>query len=228
MSADVLRVLLATSNPGKVRELQAHLAGLPVEVCGLRDVPLPPGGEVEETGDTFAANAILKAVGYGRVAGLLTLADDSGLEVDALGGAPGVYSARFAGHHADDATNNALLLERLAGREDRSARFRCVVAVYVPPHLRLEDSPPALPFVEDASLLPGERLLLSSGAAEGDVLTAARGEGGFGYDPLFLSRDLGVTFAEAPLEAKAQVSHRGRALAAVIAWLKGACILAGE
>lgn len=220
------QVLLATSNPGKVRELRARLASLHIDVLGLADVPLPPGGEVEETGTTYAANATLKAVGYGRAANLPTLADDSGLDVDALDGAPGVYSARFAGPGATDALNNALLLERLAGVTHRAARFRCVVALYLPPHLQLPDLPATLttagltlapPF---DGALPGERLILSAGSTEGTILHDPHGDGGFGYDPLFLSHELHTSFAEASIEAKGAISHRGRALEPVERWLR--------
>jgi len=214
------RLLLATSNRGKVRELQA-LLGEVVEVVTL-DAVQQPEGEVEETETTFEGNAVLKAVAYGRASGEITLADDSGLEVDALGGQPGVFSARWAGTAGDDAANNVLLLERMAEVPDeaRTARFRCAVAVYFPPSVDaqgLQGLLSAWPALRLQRLPDGanECVVVSFGAAEGRMLRARRGEGGFGYDPLFLSSDLGQTFAEASLEAKSGVSHRGRAFAAV-------------
>lgn len=219
------RVLLATLNKGKVRELQAMLGDL-VDVVTLDDVERPEG-EVEETATTFEGNAILKAVAYGRVAGEITLADDSGLEVDALGGEPGVYSARWAGKAGDDAANNALLLARMADvpDEDRTGRFRCTVAVYLPPGTDVESvraEVEAHPQLSLHRLGDGERewVIVSAGHAEGRILRTPRGHNGFGYDPLFLSDDLDVTFAEASIEAKRTVSHRGRAFANVAAVLR--------
>ncbi|MBH24631.1 MAG: non-canonical purine NTP pyrophosphatase [Myxococcales bacterium] len=215
------RLLLATGNPGKLVELRARLGDLPVEVVGLGDLPERPA-EVPETGDTFAANAILKAVGYGRDTGLPALADDSGLAVDALSGAPGVYSARFAGPDATDADNNALLLEKLADTptEERGAHFCCVIALWLPSGhpatlTALAAARAAGLTVRPVAETEDEWLILSEGRAFGRLLTAPVGEGGFGYDPLFLSDDLGVTFAEASGPQKLTVSHRGRALDAL-------------
>lgn len=182
------KVVLASRNEKKVKELASILAPWKVEVVPVS--AFPEANEVEETGTTFEANAILKAESVCADTGLPALADDSGLAVDALDGAPGVYSARFSGPDATDASNNALLLEKLSGREDRSARFCCVIAF----------------------ARPGEETLTFYGESEGDILTEARGDCGFGYDPLFLSRDLKKTFAEADGEEKHSVSHRGRAL----------------
>jgi len=185
-------VYCATSNPGKLREFQ--LAAPDFDVRALPKSVPPP----EEHGDTFEANAIQKAVAYGRhVAGYL-FADDSGLEVDALNGAPGVHSARYAGDFATDAANNALLLERLRGVENRTARFVCVIAL-----------------VHDGKLVKTFR-----GAVEGQILDEERGAGGFGYDPLFYHQPFGSTFGEAAIEQKMQASHRGQALSAMFTYLR--------
>jgi len=185
-------VYCATSNPGKLREFQ--LAAPDFDVRALPKSVPPP----EEHGDTFEANAIQKAVAYGRhVAGYL-FADDSGLEVDALNGAPGVHSARYAGDFATDAANNALLLERLRGVENRTARFVCVIAL-----------------VHDGKLVKTFR-----GAVEGQIIDEARGAGGFGYDPLFYHQPFGSTFGEAAIEQKMQASHRGQALSAMFTYLR--------
>jgi XTP/dITP diphosphohydrolase len=155
-----------------------------------------PGATLpEETGDTYAANALIKARAGVRLTGALTLGDDSGLELDALDGAPGLHSARFGGFGLDDAGRNRLLLEALRGVEEarRTARFRCVIAMVD---------------------VDGREQLVE-GAAEGRILTAPRGTGGFGYDPLFYYPPLGRTFGELSGPQKAQVSHRGRAVQAV-------------
>ena len=183
--------MLATLNAGKVREIAPLLADLPLEVRALTDVPgavLP-----EETGLTYAENALLKARAV-SLTGVLALADDSGLEVDALDGAPGVRSARYGGPGLDDAGRRGHLLEALAAVPEpaRTARFRCVIALVHPKGT--------------------ERLV--EGVAAGCILTAPRGRGGFGYDPLFYYPPLGRSFAELSEGEKSQVSHRGRALAA--------------
>ena len=184
-------LLIATRNAGKVAEFSDLLAGL--RVLSLGD--FPASTEVEETGLTFLQNACLKASSYARQTGLHALADDSGLEVDALGGAPGVYSARFAERHgagSGDAANNALLVEQLQTVPDpaRAARFRCVLALADP---------------------DGRILLTAAGWVEGSILRAPRGGGGFGYDPLFLIDSLGKTTGELPPAEKHRVSHRGAA-----------------
>ncbi len=183
-------IVVATRNKGKVAEIAAALAALPVEILSLNRFPAVP--EAEESGDTFAANAILKATHYALHTGRPCLADDSGLEVDALGGAPGVYSARYAGPGANDAACNAKLLAALANVPDdgRTARFRCVLA-YVDP---------------DGTLLTAE------GTCEGTILREPRGTGGFGYDPLFLLPGAEKTLAEMTVADKNAVSHRGQAL----------------
>lgn len=190
-----IRLLIATRNAGKLLELRALMADCAVEVVGPDEVPGLPR-DVEETGDTFRANAELKAATYARAAGCWALADDSGLEVDALDGAPGIFSARFAGPSADDAANNSKLLEALAGvpAGERSARFRCAAVCC------------------DAE---GAVVAIGEGATEGHILDAPSGDGGFGYDPLFFSDDLGKPFGQAAPAEKNRVSHRARALAAV-------------
>jgi XTP/dITP diphosphohydrolase len=185
-------VYCATSNKGKLREFQ--LAAPDFDVRALPN-PVPPP---DETGDTFEANAVLKAVAYGEHTEGYLFADDSGLEVDALHGAPGVYSARYAGEHATDAANNELLLANLQGIENRTARFVCVIAL-----------------VRDGNLVKTFR-----GTVDGTIIDATRGAGGFGYDPLFYCPTFGCTFGEATIEQKMQVSHRGRALAEMFTYLR--------
>jgi XTP/dITP diphosphohydrolase len=192
----LIRLTCATGNPGKLREFR--MAAGP---GGGVDIELLPGYSqippCAEDGLTFEANAILKARHYGRRTARLLFADDSGLEVDALGGAPGVYSARFAGPGATDAANNRLLLEKLQGIANRAARFVCVIA-----------------------LVEGECLLrVFRGVVEGRITNEPRGSGGFGYDPLFCHPPFGCTFGEAAPDQKFAVSHRGRALRAMVAWL---------
>ncbi len=193
------QLLLASRNAKKCAELAEILAPVGIELLSLKDFPAV--GEVAETGATFAENAALKAETVRDATGLSVLADDSGLEVEALNWAPGVYSARFAGPEADDLANNALLLAKLDGlpREKRRARFVCTLAL----------------------ARPDAETLYFTGRTEGEILTAPRGANGFGYDPLFLSADLNLTFAEAPGAAKHAVSHRGRALAEFTAYLSG-------
>jgi XTP/dITP diphosphohydrolase len=199
----VKRLVFATRNRGKLRELRQLLTPgefpLGVELLGLDDIEVP---EIPETGQTFAENAAAKARGVMEATGLPALADDSGLEVDALDGAPGVHSARYAGPGASDADRIALLLQDLAGvpAERRGARFRCVVA-----------------FVDPAD--PG-RVGLHEGSCEGRILETPRGSGGFGYDPVFYVEELGQTFAEAPAEQKNRLSHRGRAMRRLVAELR--------
>ncbi len=212
-SALPCRVVLATKNRGKVRELIALLDEPRIELVSLADV-LPPDFDVEETGTTFEANARLKAEAVAKLAGLPALADDSGLEVDALGGRPGVYSKRYAGPHATDADNNARLLEELSGvsADARTARFVCVLALAEP--------------VAPGSHEPGSShtQLIVRGACEGRIAEAARGTSGFGYDPLFVPDELeGRTLGEATPAEKNGLSHRGHALRALrpelVRWL---------
>jgi len=187
----MVKLLVATNNPGKVREYEDLLVGLPLEVT----FPAQEGIalEVEESGATFEENARLKALAYARASGLLTLADDSGLEVDALGGAPGVRSARYAGAGASDADRYQKLLDALVGvpEAQRTARFRCVVALAWP----------------DGTVRTAE------GRCEGQIGLAPRGEHGFGYDPVFIVDGFGgQTMAELPPEVKNRISHRARAV----------------
>ena len=185
----MIKLLVATNNPGKVREYEALLRGLPLTLT----YPAQEGIdiEVEETGSTFAENACLKAAAYARASGLLTLADDSGLEVDALGGEPGTRSARYAGQGASDEDRYRLLLSKLKGVpwERRTARFRCVIAVARP---------------------QGE-VRTAEGTCEGVIAFEPRGEHGFGYDPVFYMAECGQTMAELELEVKNRISHRARA-----------------
>lgn len=187
-------LVLATRNSGKIKELEALLSGLGFAVLGLG--AFPDIGEIEEIGTTFAENALLKARAVAQATGLVALADDSGLQVDALSGAPGVYSARYSGEGATDEKNNLKLLDALKDvpEDRRGCRFVSVVA----------------------ACAPNGPELLAEGRWEGRVLAAQRGAGGFGYDPLFLDLELGKSAAElAPAEKNAR-SHRGRALRALL------------
>lgn len=183
-------LLVATSNRNKLREIRAALKGLPIRILSLADVTEVP--LVRETGRTFEANARLKSLGYGRHFPGLTLAEDSGLEVDALGGAPGVRSARFSAPRPDDARNNRKLLRLLDGTPPgrRGARFVCEMALS-----------------SSGRLIRGIR-----GEVRGAIADAPRGNRGFGYDPVFYYPRLKKTFGELSLEEKSAVSHRGRAL----------------
>ena len=182
-------LLIATANTGKFREIRQLLLGTVDRLHAAADFPDLPA--VEEDGATFAENAVKKAQSAARVLRLPVIADDSGLLVDALDGRPGVRSARFAGENADDASNNAKLLDELAGLppEQRTAAFRCVIAL----------------------CLPDGECLTFAGELQGVILDAPRGTGGFGYDPLFLVPEFGQTLAEIPLDAKNMISHRGKA-----------------
>ncbi len=183
------RLLLATNNPGKAAEFRQLLAGCGWEL--VTPVELGLTIQVEETGQTYAENATLKAVEYARAGGLVTLADDSGLEVDALDGRPGVLYARYAGADRTDQERVQALLEELAGVHDdeRTARFRCVIAI------------------ADTT----GRVELMDGTVEGRIGHEPRGENGFGYDPIFLLPDRGMTTAELPPDEKNAVSHRAMA-----------------
>ena len=204
-----MKLFVGTRNPGKAREIRHVFTGLPFELVFPADQyleRLPEEADLER-GTSFTENAVAKARHFAERSGLPTLAEDSGLEVDALDGAPGVLSARWAkvqgekgrgkGEGDVDAANNARVLERLAGvpEERRTARYRCVVAYL--------ETPAATPELVEAT-------------CEGHILSEPRGSGGFGYDPLFYSADLKMTFAEAPPAAKHRVSHRGRAFRALI------------
>lgn len=181
-------IILATKNAGKVREIQDLLSAHAVKVQSLLDFgPLP--GAVED-GQTFDDNAYKKALHYAKVLGLPCLADDSGLCVDALGGRPGVFSARYAGEHGDDAANCAKVLEEMRGQTQRGAHFTCVLSLAT----------------------PGGPALTWEASCQGEILTEKRGENGFGYDPIFFYPPLGRSFAELSMAEKGRVSHRGKAL----------------
>jgi XTP/dITP diphosphohydrolase len=182
-------LLIATTNPGKLKELASLLSGCPFHLVSLAQAGI--SDDVPETGSTLEQNATLKAATYARVSGIPTLADDSGLEVDALGGGPGPLSARFAGEGAGDDQRIAYLLQRLEGVPDgeRNARFRSVIAV----------------------AWPGETVELHAGECYGSITRAPRGSNGFGYDPVFLLPELGRTMAELSTEEKNRLSHRSKA-----------------
>jgi XTP/dITP diphosphohydrolase len=185
------RVVLATGNAGKQRELATLLMPHGLDLILQSRLCIAP---IAETGATFEANALLKARNAASASGLAALADDSGLEVDSLGGRPGVHSARYAGEHATDEENNALLLRDLAGKTGplRAARYRCVIVFLRGP----DDAAP----------------LIASGTWEGRIAAAPRGESGFGYDPLFIARGFTCTVAQMSQADKNAVSHRGKAL----------------
>jgi XTP/dITP diphosphohydrolase len=192
-----LTIVLATRNPGKVRELAALLADLPIQVKSLLD--FPEVGPLPEEGDTYAANAVSKALAVARATGQVALADDSGLEVDALEGAPGVHSSRWLGEHATDADRNAAVLARLRDvpPERRTARFRAVAAIAFP----------------DLTVRTFE------GIVEGRIADRPAGVHGFGYDPIFLVPEHGRTMAELGPEIKDKISHRARAVQSARAYL---------
>jgi XTP/dITP diphosphohydrolase len=188
------RLIVATRNVHKVEEIRAILSAF--EVLDLSVLTDPP--EVEETGSTFLENAILKAQAISELTDALVLSDDSGLEVDSLGGDPGVYSARYAGEDGNDFLNNEKLLREMDGQSERTARFRCVIV-----------------------LARGGNVLADfSGAVEGHILQRNQGEGGFGYDPLFVPEGYERSFAELGEEIKNGLSHRSRALEGVVDWLR--------
>lgn len=190
MTSKHTTLLIATYNPGKVSEIADLLGGLNCQVIGFADLQEAPL-QVEETGTTFAENALLKAEQYHQLTGLPTLADDSGLVVDALNGEPGVYSARYGGEGLTNADQIKLLLEKMKNvpAEKRTARFVCSIALF------------------------GENLKqIFEGRCEGSITQNSRGSGGFGYDPIFLDAETGRTFAELSREEKAVRSHRGKAL----------------
>jgi XTP/dITP diphosphohydrolase len=192
-------LLLASQNPGKLAEMRHLAAGLPFRVVGPREVGILESPE--ETGSTFLENATLKALHYAGLSGLLTVADDSGISVDALGGEPGLYSSRFGGEGASDHDRNLLLLSRLAGvvEAERGARFTSAVVV-------ARGSATVFEIQE---------------TVEGRIALAPRGDHGFGYDPLFFYPPFGKTFGEVPADEKDRVSHRGKAFARLREFLVG-------
>jgi len=189
MADNAGKLLIATRNAGKFKELSALLSGCPFDLVSLADVGI--GKEVPETGSTFAENATIKATAYAGESGMLTLADDSGLEVEALGGEPGPLSSRYAGEGATDAQRIAFLLRKLENvpESDWDARFRCVIALAG----------------------PGRSVELYSGECRGLIVAGSRGRGGFGYDPVFLLPEAGKTMAELSPEEKNLISHRSAA-----------------
>ena len=194
-----MKVVLASNNPGKLRELDAVLRPMGWELVAQSALEVP---EAEETGTTFEANALLKARHAAACTGLAALADDSGIEVDALDGRPGVYSARYAGPQCDDEANNRLLLRELEGvpEDRRSARYQCVIVLV----RDAEDPDP----------------LIARGVWEGRILDVPRGSNGFGYDPLFYVPTHGCASAELAPDAKNAISHRGAALRALVEQLQ--------
>lgn len=185
-----MKIVLASRNKKKIAELQTLLGEYieGIEILSLDDVGIL--GEIEENGNSFSENALIKARAAAE-SGYIGIGDDSGLEVDALGGAPGIYSARYAGGHGDDEANNQLLLKNLEDKTDRSARFVCALACVYP---------------------DGREDICVIGKAEGEIISEYRGAGGFGYDPLFYFPPLGKTFGELSAEEKNRVSHRSDAI----------------
>lgn len=199
MSNPPRRAVLASDNPGKLRELRALLAEIDLEIVPQRALGIPPA---EETGASFLENALVKARHAARASGLPAIADDSGIEVDALNGAPGVHSARYAGATASDLDNLLKLIEAIRDVPEgaRSARYQCVIA-----------------FVRSAD---DTAPVIGRGTWEGRLITTPKGEHGFGYDPIFLVPEYGRTAAELPPELKNRLSHRGQALRALLAKLR--------
>lgn len=188
------KIVMATGNPGKIREIARLLDGLGVEVVAQSELGVT---DADENGATFAENSLIKARHAAETTGLPAIADDSGLSVDALGGAPGVHSARYAGDAGDEA-NNDKLLAALEGAGDRGAAFHCVATYFA----------------------PGEEPLVAAGEWRGEILHARRGDGGFGYDPLFFVPECGCTSAELPAAEKNRRSHRGQALRELVRLLE--------
>jgi XTP/dITP diphosphohydrolase len=190
---DISKLVIATGNAGKLKEIRLLLAPLQIEVLPQSDFNVP---EAAEPYCTFVENALAKARHASQLTGLPALADDSGICVDALGGAPGVISARYAGEPRSDERNNSHLLDALKNQQNRNAHYHCVMVL-----VRHADDP---------------QPVIAEGSWYGEILSAPRGEGGFGYDPLFLDTQLGQTGAELPLETKNRISHRGLALATLV------------
>ena len=195
----ITELVLASGNKGKLAEFQRLLDGLDVQIHSMKDYP--EIGEIVEDGSTFAENALIKARAVCKATGKPAMADDSGLAVDALNGAPGIYSARFAGEQRSDADNNAKVLQLMetVADADRTARFFCVIAI----------------------VLPDGREYTVEGTCEGIILHALRGEVGFGYDPLFYVESMNKTFAELTMEEKNRISHRGHANRKAVEIIRG-------
>lgn len=193
MSQDSMPLLIGTKNKGKIKELKKFLAGLPFEIKSLDDFENII--EPEETGATFSENAALKAEYYSLKTGMFSLADDSGLEVKSLGGAPGVFSARYAGENSTDADKIAKLLDELKKKDDRQAKFVCSMAI---------------------SDNLGKIIYEANGISEGEIAITPSGTNGFGYDPVFIPDGFDKTFGELPDEIKRRISHRKRAIEQII------------
>ena len=191
-----MKLIIASNNAHKLKEMKAILAPFFEDVRSMREAGIEH--ETVEDGETFMENAVKKARELAAISGCCAIADDSGLCVDALGGAPGVYSARFCGVHGDDAANNRLLLQKLEDVEDRSAHYTCAIALAWP----------------DGKLLTAEDVLC------GEIARDERGSGGFGYDPLFILPELGLRTAELSPEEKNRISHRGKALRKLVRQLE--------
>jgi XTP/dITP diphosphohydrolase len=198
MTKDNFQLLIASGNAGKIKEFQSLLSDLPVTLRGLKEFPRVL--EIEETGASFAENAILKAKGYAMQTGIPTLADDSGLEVAALNGEPGVFSARYGGENAGDYEKIAKLLKNLEQKTDRRAWFVCSIAV-----------------AEETGAIK----CLSEGICSGTIAVNPSGTSGFGYDPIFIPEGFEQTFGEIPAEIKEKISHRARAMEKIIQYLRG-------
>lgn len=198
MVQPIRKLLVGTGNPGKAHELADLLNGVPFEIVWLWDLGLPT--EIDEPADTFEGNAVIKAETYAKMSGLLTLADDSGLEIDALGGEPGVHSKRFAGEDATDEDRVRIVLQKLEGVawEQRTAQYRCVIAI----------------------AQPGLNTVTCESVCSGIIGHELRGNGGFGYDPVFYLPDYEQTVAELPLKEKNKVSHRAKAAQQAVVLLK--------
>lgn len=216
-----MQLLIATTNPGKLREIREVMRSSTLDIIGLSDLDKRID-EPEEDGDTFEANAIKKAKHYAEASGILTLADDSGLEVDALRGEPGVHSAYYAGteggRETRDPANNRKLLDALQNvpKDERTARFVCVMALSTPKDMHFADNP-ATEIMTERGTIEG-RIITPEEAADPRHPERGRGTNGFGYDPLFFVPELGKTTAELSPQEKNEVSHRGKATQAM--WLK--------
>ena len=191
-----MKLILASNNNHKLIEIKAILGGLFEEILSMREAGIEH--ETIEDGSSFMENAVKKAKEIAELSGCCALADDSGICVDALDGAPGIYSARFCGHHGDDEANNRLLLKKLEGREDRGAHYTCAIAL----------------------VYPDGRQVCAEGYMYGQIGYEEKGENGFGYDPLFFLPEYGCTAAQLSPEQKNQISHRASALHALLAQLR--------
>ena len=187
-----MKLVIASGNPGKLREIRAILGSKFEEIVSMKEAGITH--ETVEDGATFLENAQKKAREIAEISGCAALADDSGLCVDALGGDPGIYSARFCGRHGDDEANNRLLIQKLQGQENRAAHYECAVSL----------------------VFPDGRELHALGSLEGQIVDLPKGEGGFGYDPYFFLPAYGKTAAEIPAEEKNRISHRAKALFALL------------